>query len=84
MILICKYAWVIPLKDGTITKTFQKILYESFRKTSKIWVDKGSDFHKRLIKSWLQDKDIKAYSTHNEWKSVVAECFIRTVKFTDK
>ena len=40
-----KYAWIIPVKDkkdSTITNAFQKILDKSGRKTSKIWVDKGS------------------------------------------
>ena len=32
------------------------------------------------MKSWLQDNDIKMYSTHNERKSVVAERFIRPLK----
>ena len=49
-----KYAWVIPLKDKrgiTITNAFQKILDESGRKPNKIWVDKGSEFHNRTMKS---------------------------------
>ena len=48
-----KYAWVIPLKDKgiTITNDFQKILYESNRKPKKIWVDKGSEFYNRSMKS---------------------------------
>ena len=29
---------------------------------------------------WLEDNDIKLYSTHNNGKSVVAERFIRTLK----
>ena len=37
----------------------------------------GSEFPKKSIKSWLQDNDIKIYSTHKEKKSVVAERFIR-------
>ena len=52
-----KYAWVIPLKDKkviTITNAFQKILDESDRKPNKIWVDKGSEFYNRSMKSWLQ------------------------------
>ena len=81
---ICsKYAWVLPLKDKhgiTITKAFQKILGESNRKPNKIWVDKGSKFYNISMKSWLQDNDIKLYSTHNEGKSVVAKRFIRTLK----
>ena len=32
------------------------------------------------FKKWLDDNDIKMYSTHNEKKSVVAERFIRTLK----
>ena len=78
-----KYAWIVPLKDKndmTITKAFQNILGESNRKLNKIWVDKGSKFYNRSMKSWLQDNDIELYSTHNERKSVVAERFIRTLK----
>ena len=59
---------------------FQKILDESNRKPSKIWVDKSREFYNRSKKSWLQDNDIEMYSTHNEGKSVVAERFIRTLE----
>ena len=78
-----KYAWVIPLKDKkgiTITNAFQKILDESNHKPKKIWVDKGSEFYNRPMKSFLLNNDIEIYSTNNERKSVVAERFIRTVK----
>ena len=34
---------------------------------------KGSEFNNSSVKSWLQDKNIKMYSAHNERKSVVAE-----------
>ena len=43
--IFSKYAWVVPLKDKkgiTITNAFQKILKESNRRPSKIWVDKIS------------------------------------------
>ena len=49
-----KYAWIISLKDkvGTkLTNAFQKNLDESDRKPNKIWVDKGSRFYKRSMKS---------------------------------
>ena len=52
-------AWVIPLKDIkgiTITNAFQKILNESNHKPNKIWVDKGSKFYNRSMKSWLEIK----------------------------
>ena len=45
-----------------------------------IWVDKGSEFYYRLVKSWLEKNDIVVYSAHNEGKSVVAERFIKTLK----
>ena len=30
-----------------------------------IRVDKGSEFHNRSMKSWLEKNDIEMYSTHN-------------------
>ena len=46
----------------------------------KMWVDKGSKFYNRLIKSWVNKMlQIEMYSTHNEGKSIVAEKFIRTL-----
>ena len=49
--------------------------------TKRIWVDKGSKFYTRLMKSWSQDDDIKMYLTHIEGKSVVADRSIRTLKY---
>ena len=57
-----KYAWVFPLKDKkgtTITSAIQKILEESNHKPNKIWVDKGSKFYSRSMKSWLVKNDKK-------------------------
>ena len=45
-----------------------------------MWVDKGSVFFNRPMRSCLQDNNIEMYSTHNEGKSVVAKRFIRTLK----
>ena len=81
--IFSKYACVVPLKDKkgiTITNAFQKMLDESGRKTNKMWVDKGSEFYNRLMKSWLRDNNIEMYLTHNEGKSVVAERLIKTLK----
>ena len=55
-----KYAWIILLKDKkgtTITDGFQKLLDESNHKLSKIWIDKGSEFYNRSMKSILQNKE---------------------------
>ena len=78
-----KYAWVAPLKDKKgiiIVNAFQSILKKSNSKPNKIWVDKGSEFYNRSIKSWLEKNDIEMYPTNNEEKSVVAERFIRAIK----
>ena len=78
-----KYAWVIPLKDKkdiTITNAFQKSFKKSYRKPNKISFDKGSEFHNRSIKSWLEKNDIEMYSAHYKENSVIAERFIRTFK----
>ena len=81
---------VASLKDKksiTVNNASQKNLSESGseanipeRKPYKIWVERGSGFRNRSMKSWLQDNDIEMYSTHNEGKSVVPEKFIRTLK----
>ena len=57
-----KYAWIILLKDKkgtTITDGFQKLLDESNHKLSKIWIDKGSEFYNRSMKSWIEKNDIQ-------------------------
>ena len=54
MISYSKYAWVVPLKhkkDITIINAFRKLLKESNCKPNKIWVEKGSEFSKRSMKS---------------------------------
>ena len=54
--IFSKRAWVITLNDkiGIITtNAFQKILDKSNHKPNKIWVDKGSQFSNRSMKSWL-------------------------------
>ena len=75
-----KYTWVIPLKDKkciTITNSFQKILDESEHKPNKILLNKGCEFYNGSIKSWLEEKGMERYSTHNERKPVVAEILLK-------
>ena len=54
-------------------------LFLSNRKSTKIWVDKGSKFYNRSGKSWFQDNDIEMYSTRMKREYVVAERFIRAL-----
>ena len=56
------------------------MLDESNKKSSKIWVDKGRKFYNRSMISFLQNNNIKMYSTHNEGKYGFAERFIRILK----
>ena len=66
--LFSKYAWVAPLKDKegiTIVNTFKKVLNKSDLKPNKIWVDEGSEFYNRSMKSWLEKNNVKMCSTHN-------------------
>ena len=50
------------------------------RKESKILVDQGSEFYNSSFKKWLENHEIKMYSTHNKGRSVVGERFIRPLK----
>ena len=55
--IFSKCAWVISLKYQkgiTITNAFQKIFKKSNRKPNKIWLDEGSEFCNRSMKSWLE------------------------------
>ena len=49
-------------KGITITNAFQKILKESSHKPNKLWVEKGSEFYNRSLKSWLDKNDKKRNS----------------------
>ena len=40
------------------------VLNECNCKPNKIWLNKGSEFYNRSMKSWLQDNNIEMYSTH--------------------
>ena len=73
------FSWKIK-KRITITNAFQKNLNESNCKPNKIWEDKGSEFYKRAMKSFLKNNHAEMYSVHNKGKSVIIESFIRTLK----
>ena len=73
---------VAPLKDKKgirFTNAFKKFLNESSLKPNKVYLDKGSEFYNRSIKSFLQNNDIEMYWALDEGKSVTAERFIRTL-----
>ena len=57
-----------------LSKDFKMILSQTKQ-------NMGSEFYKRLMKSFSQNNNIEMYSTHNEGKPAVAERFIRTSKY---
>ena len=66
LIFIANTHYALKDKRGiTITNAFQKFLAESNCKPNKIWVDKGSEFYNRLMKSFLKNNDIEMYSKDN-------------------
>ena len=67
-------------KAITITNSFQKIWNESKRKPNKMWVDKGSEYCDRLMKSSLEKNDMEMYSAHNKGEFVIVERFIRSFR----
>ena len=78
-----KNTWVVLLrhkKSITISNAFQKIFKKSNRKRNKVWVDKGSEFCNRSIKSWLEKMVQKCIQHINKVKYVVAERFLRDFK----
>ena len=46
-------------------------------KPNKNWIDKGSEYYNRSVKSWLQDNEVEVYSTHNKGKFVVVEDLLK-------
>ena len=64
-------------KDITITNTFQKIMDKSGLKLNKTWVDHGSEFCDRSLKSWLHDNGFETYSRHSKGKSAVTEYLLK-------
>ena len=49
-------------KSTTITNLILKNLDESNGKPNKVWVDKGSEFYNRSMKSFLQNNYIEMHS----------------------
>ena len=70
--IFTKYAWAIPLKNKSglsITNGFKIVLGEGpqggseSRKPEKLWVDRGSEFYNKTLKSLLKEYETQLYST---------------------
>ena len=77
--LFSRYGWIVSLKDKSgesVFVAFTKIFTSSGRKPDKLWVDKGTEFYNKRVKSF----GVELYSTENEEKSCVVERWNRTMK----
>ena len=86
--IFTKYAWAIPLKNKSglsITNVFKIVLGEhpqggsEPRKPEKIWVDRGSEFYYKTLKSLIKEYETKLFSTYSDLKAVFIERFNRTL-----
>ena len=66
-------------KGKKVLNAFIQIVYESYSKPNKLWVDQGREFYNKLIQEWLDKNDISMYSTHNEANQIV-ERFIKILR----
>ena len=76
------YAWVQPLKDKTapqIVKAFDEILSGSH--ISKcLQTDAAKDFTSEKFQTFVKEKNIVHFVTHNEKQANYVERFIKTLK----
>ena len=71
----------MPLKTKTgkeVAQAFRKLFLSGH--PSRLWTDKGTEFHNRQLKSVLEANNVMLYSTENEEKSSVVERWNRTMK----
>ena len=52
-------------KGITLPNVFRKILDEPNCKPNKIWVNKGSEYYNRSMKSWLEKNAMEMCSIYN-------------------
>jgi hypothetical protein len=78
-----KFVWTEPLKDKkaeTVKKGIMAMYRRGGRYPKLLQTDMGTEFTNRNLKTWLEEKGIKRYSTFSNMKAAVAERVIRTLK----
>lgn len=69
-----RYAYSIPLKNKLGAEILKAL--ESVARTPKLlWVDEGTEFYNKDVKSWCNKHAVTMYSTHSGLKSVFVERF---------
>jgi len=80
--IFSRYVWVEALKTKQAKDVLDglKIIFEKGRIPFKIRTDKGGEFTNGLMKTFLKDKGVVHFVTHNEVKANYAERAIKTIK----
>jgi len=81
--VLSKYAWVIPLKRKTgeaLLDGFKKLFSTTERRPNTVRCDKGGEFNNAKVKSYLDEKGIRLFTSQNEVKAAIVERFQRTLK----
>ena len=76
-----RYAWSRTLKTkkgSEIVEVFKDIFKEA--KPELLQVDQGSEFYNKKFQDFLDENDVKLFSTHSDKKAAVVERFNRTLK----
>ena len=80
--VLSKFAWVIPIKNKTaieVKNGYEKILKD--RQPAALRTDKGGEFNNKMLKKFLESKNIHYFTSQNEdVKCAVIERFNRTLK----
>ena len=63
-----KYAWVVPLKNKTGTTLVQAFenIFKQMRKLLKLPTDKGIEYLNRTFQKFLQENNVRFFTTQNE------------------
>ena len=78
-----RYAWASPLTTKTPEATkaaFEEIFKTSKRNPKYLWCDRGMEFYSSIFTAFLQQNNIKLYSTESELKSCCVERLNNTLK----
>ena len=73
------------MSNHQLANELHRLIIKKFRKrrvcsSFKDNFKDSNEFYNSSFKRWLEENDIKMYSTYDKGKSVVAEKFIRTLK----
>ena len=81
--LLSRYCWLRPLKTKKaeeVQQAIKDIFNQDGRKPLRLRSDSGREFNNKILKDYLQTKDVHYFTTFSEKKANYAERLIRTIK----